>query len=72
LTGYVLPKYFTGDRELGPLLTVTFGNGLAAQLTEVLALAVQIEGLYTQFFDHLYIVDRWGLFTASTLELTFD
>lgn len=72
VTGYVLPRYFTGDRELGPLLTVTLGSGLAAQLTEVVGVAVQIEGLYTQFFDHLYIVDRWGLFTASTLELTFD
>lgn len=72
LTGYVYPKYFTGDRELGPLLTVTVGNGVRAQLTEMLALALQVEGLYTQFLDHLYIVDRWGLFTASTLELTFD
>ena len=72
LTGYVYPKYFTGDRELGPLFTVTFGNGVKAQLTEVVALALQVEGLYTQFLDHLYIVDRWGLFTASTLELTFD
>ena len=43
-----------------------------AQLTEVIGLAVQVEGIYTQFLDHLYIVDRWGLFTASTLDLTFD
>jgi len=72
LTGYLYPKYFTGDRELGPLVAVTLGDGLKAQLNEVVALAVQLEGIYTQFLDHLYIVDRWGLFTASTLQLTFD
>jgi tetratricopeptide (TPR) repeat protein len=72
LNGYLYPKYFTGDRELGPLFTVTVGNGVRGQLTEVLAIGVQVEGLYTQFLDHLLLVDRWGLFTASTLELEFD
>jgi hypothetical protein len=70
--GYELPAFRTGDRELGPLWALTGGAGVRAAPTKVLALGVQVEGIYTRFLDHLYIFDRWGLFTASTLELEFD
>jgi len=66
------PVFRTGDRELGPLFGVTAGSGIRVGLTEVLALSFQAEGIYTQFLDHLYIFDRWGLFTASTLEIEVD
>ncbi len=66
------PIYRTGDRELGPLFAATAGAGLRAGLTPVISLGVQLEGIYTHFLDHLYIYDRWGLFTASTLELAFE
>jgi hypothetical protein len=70
--GFQIPALRTADRELGPLFSVTAGLGLRAAVTSELALAVQAEGLYTQFGDHLYIYDRFGLFTASTMELEFD
>jgi hypothetical protein len=70
--GSDLPVLRTGDRELGPVFAVTLGSGLRVGVNDVLSLGVQIEGIYTQFLDHLYIFDRWGLFTASTLELEID
>ncbi|MBM4359656.1 MAG: DUF3570 domain-containing protein [Deltaproteobacteria bacterium] len=70
--GYEIPMYRTGDRELGPLWAVTGGVGLRSSFNRVVSLSVQAEGVYTRFLDHLYLFDRWGLFTASTLELEFD
>ncbi len=70
--GYEIPMYRTGDRELGPLWAVTGGLGLRSAFNRVVSLSVQVEGVYTRFLDHLYLFDRWGLFTASTLELEFD
>ena len=66
------PIFRTGDRELGPLLSVSVGTGIRAGLTPLIALGVQVEGIYTQYLDHLYLFDRLGLFTASTMELTFN
>ena len=70
--GYDVPRYRTGDRELGPLLAVTGGLGLRSAFSRVVSLSVQVEGVYTQFLDDLYLFDRWGVFTASNLELEFD
>jgi hypothetical protein len=28
-----------------------------------------VDGVYTQFLDAIYVYDRWGLFTATTLEI---
>ncbi len=70
--GYEVPKYRTGDRELGPLWAVTGGLGLRTAFNRVVSLNVQADAVYTRFLDDLYLFDRWGLFTASTLELEFD
>jgi len=70
--GYQLPQFRTGDRELGPLWAVTGGIGLRTAFNRVASLGVQVEGVYTRFLDHLYLFDRWGLFSSSTLELEFD
>jgi hypothetical protein len=67
-----LPEYRTTDRELGPLMALTLGGTLRYALTESLAGQVQIDGIYTTFLDHLYIQDRWALFTATMLELEID
>lgn len=72
LSGYQIPALRTSDRELGPLFTVTGGLGLRVQVTDELALGVAADGMYTQFLDHLFLFEKWGLFTASTLELEFD
>ena len=72
LQGFQLPEFRTADRELGPLFGVTVGAGLRAALTDMLALSVQAEGIYIQFLDHLYIFEKYGLFTASTLELKWE
>jgi tetratricopeptide (TPR) repeat protein len=68
----VIPVYRTGDRELGPLFGVTFGADLHADVNEVVGLGVLVQGTYTQYLDHLYLYDRWGIFTASTLEIEID
>lgn len=70
--GFSLPTYRTGDRELGPLFGVTAGGGVRYQLTEVFAATVQVEGIYTQFLDHIYVFDRLGLFTATTIEMEVE
>jgi tetratricopeptide (TPR) repeat protein len=70
--GFIMPQFRTGDRELGPMLALTFGLGLKAHLTKVLSLGLQAEGIYSRFLDHLYVFDRWGVFTASTLEIEID
>lgn len=67
--GWELPKYRAGDRELGPLFGVTLGGGAHLALSEIFAINVQVDGVYTQFLDHIYVYDRWGLFTATTLEI---
>ncbi len=67
--GWTLPKYRAGDRELGPLFGVTVGGGAHLALSDIFAINVQIDGVYTQFLDHIYVFDRWGLFTATTLEI---
>jgi hypothetical protein len=67
--GWELPKYRAGDRELGPLFGVTLGAGAHLALSEIFAINVQVDGVYTQFLDHIYVYDRWGLFTATTLEI---
>lgn len=66
------PKYRAGDRELGPLFTATVGGGIRYVLTDLLAINVEAEGLYTQFLDTIYVYDRWGFFSATTLEIGLE
>ncbi len=67
--GWTLPKYRAGDRELGPLFGVTLGGTARFALSDIFAVNVQVDAVYTQFLDHIYVYDRWGLFTATTLEI---
>jgi Protein of unknown function (DUF3570) len=70
--GNEIPQFRTTDRELGPLFAITFGGGLRYGFTDAFAVNLQVEGIYTQFLDHIYIYDRVGLFTATTFELEID
>jgi Protein of unknown function (DUF3570) len=67
--GWQLPRYRAGDRELGPLFGVTLGGGLRWALSDIFAVNLQVEGVYTQFLNDIYVYDRWGLFTATTIEV---
>ncbi|MGO9837388.1 MAG: DUF3570 domain-containing protein [Polyangiaceae bacterium] len=71
-TGWNLPEYRTGDRELGPLWT--FGGGLGARWylgrdTDPQQWTLQLtwDGMYTSFLDDLYVTER----TATLGALTF-
>jgi hypothetical protein len=71
-----VPRYRTGDRELGPLYTATAGGGLRAVLShgrrQSLALTFEMEGIFTRYLDALYISQRRALFGNLSLEATFD
>jgi hypothetical protein len=70
--GFNIPSFRTGDRELGPLFAVTAGAQAERKLTDGLLVKLQVDGIYTQFLDHIYIFDRLGVFTATTLELEVE
>jgi hypothetical protein len=72
-TGWDLPLYRTGDRELGPLWTAEGGGGLRWYLgtdkdPRTLQLGASIDGMYTAFTDDLYLTSRTGIIAALTLE----
>lgn len=69
------PSYRAGDRELGPLYTLTAGFGIRARLNaDVRApwtLSLQVDGIFTRYLDAIYISQRRALFSALSLEGTF-
>ncbi len=67
-----LPEFRTGDRELGPLFGLSLGGTFRQKVSDSLAFGLAVDGLYSQFLDHLYVFDRWGLFTASTMEVVIE
>jgi Protein of unknown function (DUF3570) len=70
------PRFRTGDRELGPMATLTAGAGLRWRVSREGAapttLFLHVDGAYTRFFDALYITRRYGLFTAIGIETDLD
>ncbi len=73
-TGLVLPYYRTGDRELGPMFALTLGAGgrLSFGKEKNWGLSATFDFVYTRFLDHLYILQRFGYFGATTLEVELD
>lgn len=69
---YDLPQYRTLDREISPFFSATVGAGFRFQATEVFAINFLAEGMYTQFLDSIYVYDRWGFLSTTTLELVFE
>ena len=74
-TGWDLPLYRTGDRELGPLWTATGGGGVkwyigGARSPRDWGIGLQIDAIYTSFLDDLYVTERTGFLGAWTLEGT--
>ena len=71
---FTLPALRTGDRELGPLYGVTLGGGARYAFGEKKAWAISVNAdvVYTRFLDHLFLLDRLGLFGATTLEVELE
>lgn len=71
---FTLPALRTGDRELGPLYGVTLGGGARYAFGEKKSWAISLTGdvVYTRFLDHLFLLDRLGLFGATTLEVDIE
>jgi hypothetical protein len=72
-TGWDLPLYRTGDRELGPLWTTEGGGGFRWYLgsdkdPRGLQLGATVDGMYTAFTNDLYLTSRTGIIAALTLE----
>jgi hypothetical protein len=69
-----VPALRTGDRELGPFLSLTLGGGgrFAFGEKKDWALTLTADVIYSRFLDHLYILQRFGYFGATTLEVEFE
>jgi hypothetical protein len=75
-SGWDLPEYRTGDRELGPLFTAQGGFGVKWYLgtqaePEKWALQLTGDGMYTAFLDDLYVTKRTALLGALSFEGAF-
>lgn len=71
-----VPRLRTGDRELSPLASGTFGAGMrwlvgSDSRPDAFSLVLQTEVLTTSFFDALFIQDRQAFFSALQLEAKF-
>jgi len=71
---FTLPALRTGDRELGPLYGLTIGGGARYAFGEKKSWAISVNAdiVYTRFLDHLFLLDRLGLFGATTLEVDLE
>jgi hypothetical protein len=69
-----LPAIRTGDRELGPLVSLGFGGGAHLDLGARRQWGISIAGdaIYSRFLNHLFVKERWGGFGALTLEAEFE
>ncbi len=72
-----VPSLRTGNRELGPLLTTTFGGGFRWNIGPDLSprdwsIVFLIEASETNYRDALYIKNRLSGFSALELEATFE
>lgn len=75
-TGWDLPQYRTGDRELGPLWTVTGGLGFkwyfgSGANPESWAVQLTADEMYTSFLDDLYLTNRIATVGALSVEGSF-
>jgi hypothetical protein len=72
-----VPRYRTGDRELGPLATVAVGFGGSYAFGSSLrpsawALVAQIDAIRTQFLDDLYVTSRTAALGTLGVEGAFE
>jgi hypothetical protein len=72
--GLQIPALRTGDRELGPLYSLTGGGGARYDFGEDKSYALQLTAdvVYSQFLDHLFVLQRLAYFGALGLEVEFE
>lgn len=75
-SGWNLPEFRTGDRELGPLWTATGGAGAKLFLgghedPQTWGVALQGDAIYTSYTNDLYLTSRTGVLGSLTLEGEF-
>ncbi len=73
-SGFSLPEFRTGDRELGPLWAVTGGAGTKVFLgssahPHFFAIAFEADCVYSSYLDDLFISSRTGVLGSITLQL---
>jgi Protein of unknown function (DUF3570) len=73
--GFDLPELRTGDRELGPLFTLTGGGAVkwflgSASDPRAWAIGVEGDGMYTSFLDDLYVSSRGAFLGTMIVEGT--
>jgi hypothetical protein len=73
-SGWDLPEFRTGDRELGPLWTATGGGGIKLYLGKAatpraFAIGFQVDAMYTAYLDDLYLTGRTATLGVLTLEV---
>ena len=73
-SGFSLPEFRTGDRELGPMWAVTGGAGTKLFLgssahPHFFAIAFEADAVYTSYLDDLFISSRTGVLGSITLQL---
>jgi hypothetical protein len=72
-SGFDLPEFRTGNRELGPLLAETAGGGVKVFLGKAgnpksLSIALQGDGTFTSYLSDLYETSRTSILGALILE----
>ena len=58
--------------RLGRIGQLTFGLGARYKLSDLFAASLQVEGIYTQYLDHLYLFDRIGVFSSANIDMEID
>jgi hypothetical protein len=71
--GALVPRFRSGDRELGPLFSGTLGPGLRLDFgfyePRDLSAILEFEGTYTRYADALYVEERWAGFGSLSIEM---
>lgn len=69
----LLPKYRTGDRELGPYMQATVGGGTRFGFgdDDQYGLIVNADFIYSRYFKTLFLPQKFGYFGATTFEMEF-
>lgn len=70
----ILPNFRTGDRELGPMLGLSFGGGarMAAGEAKNWGFTLSGDAVYNRYLNHLYIIERWGGYGALGVEVDVE
>ncbi|EYF02829.1 Hypothetical protein CAP_6409 [Chondromyces apiculatus DSM 436] len=66
------PTLRTGDRELGPLNSLTGGGGMSVLLATGWTATLQVDSIFTHYLDTVYLTHRQALFGALSVQAVYD